>query len=397
MTDKFDSDGLQIATNNEIVADLESSFKNIYGADINLDQNSPDGQLLNIIAQGQTDVRELLMQLYQSFDPDQASGRLLDERCAINNIFRKGGNFTTVDITIVTDRTVTLQGVDDNYNDPLATGYTIQDNAGNQFVLVNTQTLTAGTNSVLFRAKELGAVETTIGTITTPVTVVLGVISVNNPTDSTPGENEETDAELKVRRRQSVSIGSSEYLNGLLASVLQLDGVTDAALYENVTSEEDDNGTPPHCMWLVVEGGSSADIGDLIYRKKSYGCDMRGDITYNIVTPSGLTFVSKWDEPTTKSLRMKFNIQKKVASASFDKAAIAQKIAEYVSFRIGDGAETASLTTIAQRAIDELGESGYALGVLISSDNGANWVEYVAPAVAQKLVLSISASDITVL
>jgi uncharacterized phage protein gp47/JayE len=384
MTDVVDSNGLQVSSNTELVSQLTTSFQNIYGNDINIGQNSPDGQMINIFAQGGTDIRELLVQLYNSFDPDNCSGRLLDERCALNNVFRKAGTFTTVLITLVTDRSVTLQGVDANYNDPSATGYTIQDNAGNQFVLVNTQTFAAGTHTALFRAKEIGAVETSIGTITTPVTIVLGVVSVNNPVAATTGENEETDAELKIRRRQSVAISSSGYLNGILASVLQLDGVTDAAAYENYTNTTDANGTPAHCLWLVVEGGSAADIAEVLYKKKPAGTNMRGDITYNITTVSRQTFTAAWDEPTAAPLYIKFNIQPTVTGVVFDEDAIKDFILDNVKYKIGDGAETSTLTTVAQMAIDANGGNGAAVNVLISTDN-ANWVEYIAPVVATKL------------
>lgn len=394
MTDVLDSNGLQVSSNAELVSQLTSDFQNIYGSDINVEQNSPDGQMINIFAQGGTDVRELLVQLYNSFDPDNCSGRVLDERCAINNIFRKSGTFTTVLITLVTDRNITLQGVDANYNDPSAIGYTIQDNAGNQFVLVNTQTFAAGTHTALFRAKEIGAVETAIGTITTPVTIVLGVVSVNNPIAATTGENEETEAELKIRRRQSVAISSSGYLNGILASVLQLDGVTDAAAYENYTNVTDANGTPAHCLWLVVEGGSASDIADVIYKKKPAGTNMRGNITYNITTVSRQTFTAAWDEPTPQGLYVKFNIQPKVAGIVFDETAIKNYILNHITYKIGDGAETSTLTTIAQLAIDSNGGNGVAVNVLISTDN-QNWVEYVSPMVAIKL--GITDISITVL
>lgn len=394
MTDSLTANGLQVSTNPELVEDLTTSFQEIYGEDISVEQNAPDGQLINIFAQGQTDIRELLVQLYNSFDPDNCSGRLLDERCAINNVFRKGGTFTTIDIQIVTDRTVSLQGLDADFNDVEATGYTIQDNAGNQFILVNSQTLTAGTHSVLFRAQKLGRVETTIGTITTPVTIVLGVVSVNNPTAPVSiGQNEETDTELKIRRRQSTSISSSGYLNGLLAYVLQLDGVTDAALYENYSNQTNELGIPPHCIWLIVEGGSAAEIANALYIKKSYGCDMRGDITYTITTASNDQFVARWDEPTTQPLWLRFTIQSLKSNITFDLDSIKQYIFDNTGFMIGSYADTASLTCISQAAVDANGGEGLVLNVQISTD-GSNWVEYVKSAAAVKLVLSTI--DITV-
>ena len=394
MTDVLDDNGLQVSNVTELLEQLVTDFQSIYGTDINQDQSSPDGQLLNIFAQAGVDIRELLTQIYNSFDPDNCSGRILDARCAINNVFRKGATWTEVPIDITVDRTVTLQGLDENFNDPNATAYTIQDNVGNQFLLVSTQQLTAGTTRVLFRAKELGSVQTSINTITIPVTVVLGVVSVNNPVVPTNvGEDEESDYDLKIRRRQSVSIGSSGYLNGLLATVLQLDGVTDAALYENYTNSTDVNGTPAHCMWLVVEGGSSKDIADAIYRKKSYGCNMRGDIEYEIITISNQQFIAKWDEPTVVPFYIKFTLQPTRPNIAFDTDAIADYMLSKEAFKIGEGADTATATALAQEAIDANGGYGYATEVLISTDQ-VNWVEYIAPAVATKL--SPSDIDITI-
>ena len=388
MADSFTPNGLTVSTLNELVNQLENDFKTIYGNDINVGQNSPDGQLINIFAQGGTDCRELISQLYTSFDPDMASGRILDQRCAINNVFRKGGTFTEVDITIVTDRTVELEGVDENYNDPEAVGYTIQDDAGNQFVLATSQTLTSGTNTgVRFRAKEVGAVETIANTITTPVTVVLGVISVNNPAKGTTGVDEETDAQLKIRRRQSLSIGASGYLNGLQASLSQLDGVTGAKVYENYTNSTDADGIPAHCIWCVVDGGSSADIADTIFKKRSAGCDMYGSLSYTIITPSGRNFVAKWSNSTSQNLYIKFNIQKTLSTATFDTTKIANYVSSHLSFGIGEGANTSDITAIAQEAIDANGGYGVAVGVLISTDN-SNWVEYVAPVTATKLSIA---------
>lgn len=392
MSDSFDENGLQTATAPELLESLQTAFKEIYGEDILLDSSTPDGQWLNILVQKGVDVRGLLMQLYNSFNPDNAQGAILDQRCAINNVFRKAGTFTTVNISITTDRSLTLQGVDDQYNNPEATGFTVQDNEGNRFVLVNTQTLSAGTTSVLFRSETLGNVVVLPDTITTPVTIVLGVISVNNPTAATAiGTNEESDADLRTRRRQSVAISSYGYLNGLQAALLQLDGVNDAKVYENYTSLTDDNGIPPHCIWVVMDGGSSADIAETIYDKKSVGCDMKGDITYTITTPALTQFVARWDEADVTPLYIKFTIQPSTSGITFDTDAIETYIDSNLSFKIGEAAETSTITTLAQEAIDSVGGQGYAVDVLISDDE-ETWVEYLAPVVATRY----SVSDITI-
>lgn len=388
MSDSFDENGLQTATAPELRAELESAFRDIYGKDIVLDSSTPDGQLINILVQKGVDVRGLISQLYNSFNPDNTQGALLDQRCAINNIFRKSGLFTTVNIDITTNTTVTLQGVDSNYNSPDATGYTVQDDEGNRFVLVNTQTLSAGTTRVLFRSETLGSVVVLPNTITTPVTIVLGVVSVNNPTVATSiGSDEELDADLKVRRRQSVSISSFGYLNGLQAALLQLDGVTDAKVYENYTSEVDSNGTPPHCIWVVIDGGSSEEIADTIYSKKCPGTNMRGNITQTIITQAQTQFVARWDEATISPLYIKFSIKPVVSGLIFNTDSIKEYIESNLTYKIGEYAETATITEVAQNAINNAGGQGYAVDVLVSNDN-STWVEYLDPIVATRYAIS---------
>lgn len=387
MSDLFNENGLQTATAPELLQDLETAFRAIYGDDVLLDSSTPDGQWLNILVQKGVDVRGLLMQLYNSFNPDNAQGSVLDQRCALNNVFRKAGTFTTVDVTIVTDRELTLQGVDDQYNNPEATGFTIQDNEGNRFVLINTTNLSIGSNECRFRSEQLGQVIVAPHTLTVPVTIILGVISVDNDTSGSLGEDEESDASLKIRRRQSVSIGSFGYLNGLQGALLQLDGVNDAKVYENYTSVTDANGTPGHCIWVVMDGGATDEIAQTIYSKKCPGTNMRGAITYDITTPAQTTFTAKWDNVTDEDFYIKFNIKPISAGITFNLDAIKSYIQNNINLKIGEYAETASITEIAQQAIESVGGQGYAVNVQVSTDE-TNWSDYLNPIVASKYTLA---------
>ena len=396
MPDTLNENGLQVKSLNEIIADLETGFKEIYGEDINLASNSPDGQLINLFAQASIDIRELIQETYVSFDPDQASGVVLDQRVTINNIQRKAGSYTIQPIDIVTDRTVNLQGLDADFNNPDGTGFTIQDDAGNQFILIDSATLTAGTTTVNFRSKAIGEVTTTVGTITNPVTVVLGVTSVNNSSGAlSVGQDEETDAELRVRRQASVANASAGYLNGLLGTVLAIDGVTSARLYENVTNSVDADGIPAHGIWLIAEGGANTEIADAIYSKKSYGANMKGDVEVEIVTDSGAIFTAKFDRPDEENLYIRFDIQKTAPTATFDQRAIKEYIANNLSYDIGQFAETSEVTAVAKNAIANTGGGGVPVNVEISL-NGSDWFDYLTVATLKnKFVLDTTRITIT--
>jgi uncharacterized phage protein gp47/JayE len=378
MTDAVTATGISVETNVQIVSDLTTGLQDIYGDDISVDQNSPDGQLIGIFAQACTDVRELAVQIYNNFDPDQATGTVLDQRVAINNIQRQGGTFTIQPIDITVSTTVTLQGLDANFNSLTGTGYTLQDNSGNQWILLNTVTLTAGLTTLNFRAAQIGLVQPITNSITNQVTVILGVTSVNNSAAPlTVGQNQETDAQLRLRRAQSTAIGSTGYANGLLGAVLGLTGVIEAVLYNNRSNVTDGNGIPAHGIWLIVDGGSSSDIANTMYKKISDGANMKGSVTYNIITPSNEIFTAMWDVPVAQRLYVKFNLKKIISTTTFNTAAIAAAIAASITFSISQAADMGTLTQLALNAVQANGGGGLVLDLAVSI-NGTTWFDYIA-------------------
>jgi uncharacterized phage protein gp47/JayE len=310
MPNSLTAQGLTLNTQAELVQLYTTAFQNIYGTDINLGPETPDGQLMMIFIQSVLDVQDLLMQVYNSFDPDNAVGVVLDQRVALNGIVRKSGTFTTTDITLVLSQSVNLYGVDQTVN-PV---YTVSDNAGNQWELLTTQLGTGpGSEVFLFQAATPGALTTTPNTITVPVTVVLGVTSINNPTTyATLGTNEESDAALKIRRQMSVSIPSQSFYNGLLAALENIDGVTFASIVENDTGTTNVDGVPGHSIWVIVAGtGAAASIANAIYTKRSAGCGIynsgdSGAQSYSITQLDGSVFVVYWDTVIPENLFIKF-------------------------------------------------------------------------------------------
>lgn len=396
MPDILDASGLQVKTLPEIVNDITTGLQGIFGPDINVDQNSPDGQVINILSQQGADQRELIVEVNAGFDPDRAEGVILDERVVINNIEREGGTYTITPVSLTVDRTLALQGLDANFDDPNATGYTVQDDAGNQFILVDSETFVAGTYSRNFRARNIGQVETTVGTIINAVTIILGVTAINNPSGALQvGENEETDAQLRIRRQRSVAIASTGYLNGLQGALLAISGVTDAKVYENFSDVVDGDGIPAHGTWAIVEGGANTDIGNTIYGRKSYGSNMKGAVIVNIITPTGAIFPAQFDRPTAENLYIQFDIQKTIATATFDDALIKQYIVDNLTYDIGQFAETSSITAIALAAINAYGGGGVPVNVEISTD-GIAWDDFIETATLDKqFVLDVSRITVT--
>lgn len=323
MPNSFGPLGLTTDTQQELVANFTAQFKAIYEADINLSSDTPDGQLMNIFIQSVLDLQDLLTQIYNSLDPDNAIGVVLDQRVAINGIQRQAGTFTVTNITLVTNQSVNLFGLDQT-DQPI---YTVSDNAGNLWELQTTQLgVSIGTNVFSFQASIPGAIVTTPNTITVPYTIVLGVVSINNPTTyTTLGVNEESDANLRVRRQQAVSISSQGYLAGLLATLKNVVGVTSATVYENTTSSPNSDSVPGHSIWVII-GGSPADsdIANAIYQKRNAGCGMFGSTSFTITQVDGTRFTVVWDVVTAQNLFISLTVEGIAANSESNIAAIRQ-------------------------------------------------------------------------
>jgi uncharacterized phage protein gp47/JayE len=393
MSDVLDDTGLTLQKLSDIVSGLETGMKAIYGDDINIDSDSPDGQMINLFAQTCIDLREVLQDVYSSFDPDQAEGVVLDQRCAINGVKRNGGTFTVTPINITVDRSVTLAGLDTNSEtlDIPSGVYTVKDDAGTQFVLLDTVTLAVGTSSLPFRAAEIGAVLVTTGTIKTAVTAIAGVTAINNTSGvSTQGVNEESDAALRVRRQKSVAGSSIAYLDSIEAAVLALDGVTSCNADENNTGSVDANGTPAHTVWVIAEGGKDADIANALYAKKSAGAGWRGAEVVSVTRPNGRTITVKFDRPTDENLYIKFGISL-IGGGSIDTDNLKTLIVENVTYAIGESASTDAIVCY----LKDLNAKYRITGAYVSK-NGSDWYEVVDPTTIQcKFILDTSRISIS--
>lgn len=397
MPDEITSTGIVVEDYNTLLSAIQTNLNTLYAIDgdpINFDSETPDGQLTNIYAQIGTDVRQLALDVYNSFDPDKCSGVVQDSRYSLNYLFRKGGTFTIQNIDITVDKTVELQGLDASYNDINAASYTVSDDAGNLWYLIDTTTLTTGTHSLPFRSQNLGLVQPTIGTITNQVTKVLGITNVNNSiAPTTLGEAQETDEQFRVRRNRSTAIKGQNNLDALEGQLLNLDGVSDVRLWVNQTGETDATDTPAWTVWIIIEGGANADISALIY-KYSCGLPTRGEISVNMLSVAGQIFPTRFDRAKPIPLYIKFDFKLTTELSAIDLSAIKQTIAENLNYQLDETAETSKITEIASQAILSNGGGGYALNVEISTD-GTTWTDYIPSASLQNKFV-VDSSRITI-
>lgn len=389
MADTLNENGLSVDSYNILLENIQNAMNTIYAADgdsINFGSETPDGQFTNILAQMGSDNRQLALNIYNSFDPNAVGGEVQDSRYALNFLTRKGGTFTIQNIDITVNQTVTLQGLDGNYNDINAASYTVSDDAGNLWYLIDTTTLTENTTTTLpFRSQNMGLVQPTIGTITTQVTKVLGVTGVNNTIAPTSlGEEQESDAEFRIRRNRSVTIKGQNNYDAMTGQLLALDGVNDVKVFinntliPNTTVTDKEDGIPAYTVWVIVEGGANSDIAEVIYQNSS-GLPTIGDVSVDVPTVSGQIFTVSFDRDNPVPLYIRFDIKKTDPSVNYSDDNIKQYLADNLTFTLNQPAETSYITEVAAQALLSNGTGLYALNVEVSTD-GVTWSDFIASA-----------------
>ena len=358
----INENGLLIDEFSTIYNRLADKFKLIYGQDINLEQNSPDGQLLGIITNEIYDLQTLILHIYNSFDPDLAQGVELNKLLKLIAQTRRASTKSIVDITIVANANVTLPA-----------DYTIIDENKNEWVINAETTLISGTNIVSFNAVNFGAIEASANTINDVVTVFPEITSVNNPLPAEVGRDEESDVLLRKRRNNLLSVNSNSTIAGVYSKLFLLDTVTDAVIYENATDTYDAlKDLSAHTLWCIIDGGSIDEITKIIATDKTIGTDLKGSVTEDYIetflkadgSTRTLTHTVKFDRPTEIPLYINLTVAKRLPTDIIDTDAIKNKLVEKL-YSINEKATATELYAYVYSA----GNTFIASNLEVSKDN----------------------------
>lgn len=388
---QIDGNGIQIQTFPDIWNDLVNGtpgvpgLYQIYGSDANIAQNSPDGQWINNFALAKQDVLEMLVQIYNSKDPDQAVGLDLDAVSQLCGIERQGGTYTQVNVLINTSQSLNLAGQD------TSSPYTVQDSNGNQYQLITSASLILGNNTLLFQAVNIGAVQCLANTVNIPVTIVAGVNSVNNPNPATQtGVDQETDAQFRQRRQKSVAIPAQGAVAGLSGGLLTVSGMNQVVIYENLTGSTNSDGVPGHSIWVIVDGGGTVDVANMIYKYRNMGCGMFGATVSPVTLPDGSTFNINFDRVVLQNLYIRFHLTS-IDSGSIDNNLVINGLVSDYIFSIFEPADITTVTSL----IHSIDNTLIVSNCQVSTDN-SNWFNSVLPNLkTNKFVLT--AGQITII
>lgn len=245
----FDSAGLVV----DRLADIRQNARDYidgsseFGSGTPTGPETPIGQTIDVTAVPLDKDNELLQEVYDSFNPDNAEGVQLENLSGLTGVVRQPATRSTV--------TLTLSGTPTTV---VAAGKRSRIPNGTLWQLTEEVTIGGAPTDGPAESVDTGPIEASPGSIDEIVDAVAGWTGVTNAAVADEGTNVETDTALRARRERSLSVGGSSRDAAIRARLEQLDFVTAAAAISNRTLTADSKGIPGKaCRSVILPSGLS--------------------------------------------------------------------------------------------------------------------------------------------
>lgn len=289
----------------DILPLIEQQARELFGSDIDLDEDGPMGQFIRLVAMGRAEENELAEDVWNSFRADKATGVSLDGVVKPFTTRKQRSKAIGEDVELILSSRATIY-----------TGTIV--GTSNNIRFATTRDITAvnaGVYKVDVEALEYGLVgNVPVGAINTIYTPTSGLQAVHNPKPTTGGRERETDTELRERYfDDGLSVRGSSTTPSIRSALLEkVEGVRAATVIENDTSETNAEGMPGHSIKVIVLGGDEKEIAQKIFEMKAGGIRAYGSTVIEITDEQNEVHEIGFDYSTEKDiyvyLELKTNI-----------------------------------------------------------------------------------------
>lgn len=248
-----------------------------------------------IIADRLGDLAESDQFNFDMMDPGAARGVYLDMLCWLVGIYREAPTRSTAVVTLTgTPGALIPAGA-------LVEGGGADGRA--RWQLLATVTIGGGgTVQGEIAAQMLGRIDASAGEINKIVTIQMGWTGVTNAASAVPGNDIESDEDLRARRQRSIQTLAGPSLGGIRAAVEALPDVTSAQVFDNVSDAEQVIAgitlTPKTICVVVYPEQDTAEkreaLAILLARKRAAGIGMAGDQSETVIGEGISDSIIRW-------------------------------------------------------------------------------------------------------
>lgn len=288
--------GTVVADTSTTKAEVEEEQREIFGEDVDLSDESPNGVLVNSETISRNGVAVNNANLANQINPNLAGGIFLDAIWALTRGLT-GGRKEATRSTFSTPPDLT--GVPGTLIPAGSIALVDED----QFESVSDVTLDgSGNGSVNFQAVETGPVAAGIGDLNSIAPgAPLGWETINNTVAATLGRSEEPDEVSRQRRIDTLALQGISISEAVKSAISDLDGVKSLSYRENYTKTDatiDGVFLLANSIYACVDGGTDEDIAFALFENKTAGANWNGGVTVNVTDPtSGQIYPVKFARP----------------------------------------------------------------------------------------------------
>ena len=289
----------------DLKAEVQAEFRAALGADLSLDDETPQGVLIVGEVQSRSAAAANNAALANQINPDVSGGVFLDALCALSGLQRASATFTAVS-------GVTLTGVPGTV---IPTGTRARTAAGDVFALAATATLGGGgTATGDFRAATTGPVPCLVGQLSQIVDGVLGWETITNPVAGVPGADLQSDESLRSLRRVTLALQGQGTTEAITSRLFALDGVRSLTIRVNKTDTTaviDGVSVRYHSVWTCVDGGTNEDIAAALLAAVDTGGGFSGSVIVNYTDPfSGQVYEVRFERPAPIPVLLRVTVRR---------------------------------------------------------------------------------------
>lgn len=329
---KITDSGVEKTTLEEYVVLLEGAFKRAFGEQIDLDSETPQGQIIGVIALSMSQSDDALVSEASASDIDQAYNTQLDGIANVLGVSRKSAERSVVNVA--------LTGVPATI---VPSGTRAQTDSGDLFLLDDDVKLDAtGYATATMYSIETGSVSADIGELNKVVDVVPGWETITNTTEAILGRDEETDTPYRARYKSQREKNALTTIDSVIGAIKEIEGVSDVIGHDNDTSSAvtiQNFTIDPHSIALFVDGGGGSEIAEAIYNKKTGGTGTTGGTVIPVQDSKGFYVDVSFTRPAYVPFALDLTIKLNSSFPGDGIALLKERIMAYIdgSLSINDG------------------------------------------------------------
>lgn len=387
-----ENNGIVIADTADIKETIQGEYQTALGADLPLEDSTPQGRLIDIETDARTAVIENNVLISNSINFNLASGIILDAWGANFGLTRGAATSSSV--------LATITGVAGTV---ISAGSQATTQNGDIFYLENQVTIPVGGSiTATFLSLEKGAIPCSINSLTKIIDGTLGWETITNSAAAVLGNETESDESFK---QQFYDAGlftglslTEDYKNALMnipnviSSYVKDNGDSSAIVYDTVTIDA-------HSVYVCVDGGDNTAIGTALLSRKSTGAGWTGltnqSVTVNVVDDTyGDTYSVTFNRPSSVSIYVAVTANAGTSTVEDLETAIQTAITDYINtLKIGGDVILLSLASAINAAVPGINLTSLTIGTSqgsLSSSNITIHINEAAKTTAENITVTIN-------